>query len=38
MRVAILETVKTRFDEENIDIPYPQMDLHFINQINQKQD
>lgn len=26
----LLETVKTRFDEENIDIPYPQMDLHFI--------
>ena len=27
----LLETVKTRFDEENISIPYPQMDLHFIN-------
>lgn len=34
----LLETVKNRFDEENINIPYPQMDLHFINQINQKQD
>ena len=33
----LLETVKNRFDEENIEIPYPQMDLHFINQINQKQ-
>ncbi len=26
----LLETVKTRFDKEGIDIPYPQMDLHFI--------
>lgn len=25
----LLESVKNRFDEENIDIPYPQMDLHF---------
>ena len=24
----LLETVKTRFDKEGIDIPYPQMDLH----------
>lgn len=31
----LLETVKNRFDEENIEIPYPQMDLHFV---NQKQD
>ena len=28
----LLETVKTRFDKENISIPYPQMDLHFKNQ------
>ena len=28
----LLETVKTRFDKEGIDIPYPQMDLHFKNQ------
>lgn len=27
----LLESVKNRFDEENIDIPYPQMDLHFKN-------
>ncbi|MGO1372505.1 MAG: mechanosensitive ion channel family protein, partial [Senegalia sp. (in: firmicutes)] len=24
----ILEEVKTRFDQENISIPYPQMDIH----------
>lgn len=24
----LLETVKVRFDEEGISIPYPQMDLH----------
>ena len=24
----LLEQVKVRFDEENITIPYPQMDLH----------
>ncbi|GEK91580.1 mechanosensitive ion channel family protein [Alkalibacterium kapii] len=24
----IMETVKTKFDEENISIPYPQMDVH----------
>lgn len=28
----MLETVKNRFDEEGISIPYPQMDLHFRNQ------
>lgn len=27
----LLEAVKIRFDEEEINIPYPQMDLHFIN-------
>lgn len=27
----ILETVKKRFDEEGISIPYPQMDIHMIN-------
>lgn len=24
----IMETVKTTFDDENISIPYPQMDIH----------
>ena len=24
----IIETVKKRFDEDNISIPYPQMDVH----------
>ena len=24
----LLETIKLRFDEENIGIPYPQMDIH----------
>ncbi len=28
----LLESVKTRFDEEGIDIPYPQMDLHLKNE------
>ena len=27
----LLESVKNRFDEEDIDIPYPQMDLHLKN-------
>ena len=27
----LLESVKNRFDEEHIDIPYPQMDLHLKN-------
>ena len=27
----LLETVKIKFDEENINIPYPQMDLHIQN-------
>ena len=27
----LLESVKNRFDEERIDIPYPQMDLHLKN-------
>ena len=27
----LLEQVKIRFDEENISIPYPQMDVHFKN-------
>lgn len=28
----ILEQVKTRFDQENISIPYPQMDVHVTNE------
>ncbi|WP_208592037.1 mechanosensitive ion channel family protein [Gracilibacillus suaedae] len=28
----ILEQVKTKFDQENISIPYPQMDVHVTNQ------
>ncbi|MDX8045271.1 mechanosensitive ion channel [Gracilibacillus sp. S3-1-1] len=28
----ILEQVKTKFDQENISIPYPQMDMHVSNQ------
>lgn len=28
----LLEKVKIRFDEENINIPYPQMDVHLKNE------
>ena len=31
----LLESVKLRFDEEEISIPYPQMDVH-VKQISQK--
>jgi small conductance mechanosensitive channel len=27
-KFALLETIKLRFDEEKIGIPYPQMDVH----------
>ncbi|MEW8210042.1 MAG: hypothetical protein AB2735_06240 [Candidatus Thiodiazotropha taylori] len=29
-RAALLEAIKTRFDQEGISIPYPQRDLHMI--------
>ncbi|WP_294379301.1 mechanosensitive ion channel family protein [uncultured Clostridium sp.] len=32
----LLENIKTRFDEENISIPYPQMDIH-LNHISEKE-
>lgn len=31
-RAALLETIKTRFDEQGISIPYPQRDIHMIQQ------
>jgi small conductance mechanosensitive channel len=27
-KFALLETIKIRFDAENISIPFPQMDIH----------
>ncbi|MCG7907776.1 MAG: mechanosensitive ion channel, partial [Candidatus Thiodiazotropha taylori] len=29
-RAALLEAIKTRFDQEGISIPYPQRDMHMI--------
>lgn len=31
-RAALLETIKTRFDQEGISFPYPQRDIHMIQQ------
>lgn len=33
VRFDLIETVKLEFDKENINIPYPQMDVHLINNI-----
>lgn len=34
VRWAILETVKLRFDEEEIEIPFQQLDVHMVSQIS----
>jgi len=30
VRFELLETIKNRLDQENIGIPFPQMDLHVV--------